>query len=447
MHFNHRHNELYAEQVAVAEIARRWGTPCYIYSRAALEQQWHAFDQALAQHAHRVCYAVKANSNLAVLNVLARLGSGFDIVSGGELARVLAAGGQPQKIIFSGVGKQPHEIQQALSAGIYCFNVESSNELTTLNAIATQMQAQAAIAFRINPDISSDTHPYTATGNKENKFGIALEDALPLLIHATTLPAIKIIGIACHIGSQVTELAPFLSALDRLLALNTQLQQYGITIKHIDLGGGLGIDYQQQTPVISAVNQQLAHGTTRAATSAAATRATSASALTAPTPQEYCQAILAKLQAHDLELIIEPGRAIAARAGILLTRVITLKHTSSKNFAVVDAAMNDLIRPALYDAWQDIVPARFNTQLPQQLYDVVGPVCESGDFLGKDRHLALQEQDLLAIIAAGAYGFSMSSNYNTRPRAAEILVDGDQAHLVRRREEVAELFASEYLLP
>lgn len=414
MFFNYHNNNLYAEQVSVKTIAEQFGTPCYIYSRKAIEQQWQAFNNALVQHPHRICYAVKANSNLAVLNILACLGSGFDIVSGGELKRVLAAGGKAENIIFSGVGKQAAEIELALNANIFCFNVESKAELTRLNSIAKKHNKRAPIALRINPDIDSGTHPYISTGLKENKFGIAIDEALDLFIEANTLSHINIIGVGCHIGSQILELEPFLQAIDRLLKLIENLRQNGIAIQHLDLGGGLGVNYQDEH---------------------------------APSPAEYCAAILKKLAHTELELIFEPGRAISARAGILLTRVEYLKHTAYKNFAIIDAAMNDLLRPALYQAWHAIIPVQQNSQAQEDTYDVVGAVCETGDFLGGDRKLKIAEGDLLAICDAGAYGFVMSSNYNSRPRAAEVMVDGDKIYLVRERERVEELFAGERLLP
>lgn len=396
------------------QLAEQWGTPCYIYSRAEITQQWQAFDQALQGFPHRICFAVKANSNLAVLNILARFNSGFDIVSGGELARVLAAGGKPENIVFSGVGKQKAEMAEALNNNIFCFNVESAVELTRLNEVAKQLGKIAPVALRINPNIDAGTHPYIATGLKENKFGIAIEDITAILQLAKTYHHIKIIGIACHIGSQLTELAPFLAALDRLLELITELRQQGITIQHLDLGGGLGVNYRDEQP---------------------------------PSPVDYCAAILAKIRPHNVELILEPGRAIVAQAGMVLTRVEYIKHTAHKTFAIVDAAMNDLLRPALYQAWQDIIPVTLRPQLDEHLYDIVGPVCETGDFLGTERKLKIQEGEVLAIRTAGAYGFVMSSNYNTRPRAAEIMVDGNKSFLIRQRETITELFAHEHILP
>lgn len=412
--FHYQAGQLYAEQVSVAEIATRFGTPCYVYSRAAIIEQWQAFTQALAGTPHQVCYAVKANSSLAVLQLLAQQGAGFDIVSGGELARVLAAGADPKKIVFSGVGKQTAEIKQALKAGIACFNVESESELLRINDIAGELQQQAAIALRINPDITAGGHAYITTGSKENKFGISVTAAHELYQVAAQLPHLHISGIAYHIGSQLTELAPFLLALDRILELVDELATLGIQFDHVDIGGGLGVCYKDETP---------------------------------PTPAEYIQAILTKVAHRPVKLVFEPGRAIVANAGILLTRVEYLKHTATKNFAIVDAAMNDLVRPALYEAWQEIIPVTQRSNVMTTLYDVVGPVCETGDFLGYSRNLAITANDLLAVKSAGAYGFVMSSNYNTRPRAPEILVDRNQMHLVRRRESIDELLASEYLLP
>lgn len=412
-YFNYQTGRLYAEDVAVADIATQHGTPCYIYSRATLERHWHAFDQALSNRPHLVCYAVKANSNLAILNLFARLGSGFDIVSIGELERVLAAGGEPRKIVFSGVGKRADEMRRALQVGIYCFNVESAAELEVLNQVAREMGQQAPISLRVNPNVDAKTHPYISTGLKENKFGVAIEDAPAIYARAHALPHIDIHGVDCHIGSQLTETAPFLDALDRVLALIDQLATQGISIQHLDLGGGLGIQYNDETP---------------------------------PLPADYAQAINARLGDRQLKILIEPGRAIAGNAGILVTRVEYLKLTEHKNFAIVDAAMNDLIRPTLYSAWQAIIPVQQNTGETHS-YDIVGPVCETGDFLGKDRELAIEQGDLLAVRSSGAYGFSMSSNYNTRPRAAEIMVAGDKMYVVREREQVHDLFAGEHILP
>ncbi|MCB1792420.1 MAG: diaminopimelate decarboxylase [Gammaproteobacteria bacterium] len=413
-HFQYRDGELFAEDVALAAIARQFGTPCYVYSRATLERHWHAFDNAFADHPHLVCFAVKANSNLGVLNVLARLGSGFDIVSGGELERVLAAGGDPGKVLFSGVGKQAGEMRRALEVGIRCFNVESAAELERLNEVAGAMGKTAPVALRVNPDVDAETHPYISTGLRENKFGVAIDEAIALYHRAHALPHIHVSGVDCHIGSQLTKLAPFLDALDRVLALVRRLAADGITIDHLDLGGGLGVRYNEETP---------------------------------PEPAAYASAVLERLHELPYEIFIEPGRAIAANAGVLLTRVEYLKHGEAKDFAVIDAAMNDLIRPALYQAWQAIVPVQQQAQGTTATYDLVGPICETGDFLGKQRQLTLQPGSLLAVRSSGAYGFTMASNYNTRPRAPEVLVDGDAMHLVRRRETVAELFAGESTLP
>ena len=412
-HFEYRQNRLYAEQLAVADIVAEHGTPCYIYSRATLERHWHAFDQALSDRPHLVCYAVKANSNLAILNLFARLGSGFDIVSVGELERVIAAGGDPGKVIFSGVGKRPDEMRRALEVGIRCFNVESVPELEMLNQIAAELGVTAPVSLRVNPDVDAKTHPYISTGLKENKFGIAVDNAIEAYVLAQQLDNIDVKGIDCHIGSQLTETRPFLDALDRVLVLIDQLAEQGINIEHLDLGGGLGIRYNDETP---------------------------------PLPDEYSKAINERLGDRNLEILIEPGRAIAGNAGILVTRVEYLKHTEHKNFAIIDAAMNDLIRPTLYSAWQAIIPVEVRSGEATS-YDIVGPVCETGDFLGKDRELNLQQGDLLAVRSSGAYGFVMSSNYNTRPRAAEIMVDGDQVHVVRQRESIAELYSHEQCLP
>jgi len=412
-HFEHREGALYAEEVAVTEIAERFGTPCYVYSRATLERHWHAFDAALGAPAHRVCYSVKANSNLAVLDVLARLGSGFDIVSEGELERVLAAGGDPARVVFSGVGKGAAEMRRALAANVHCFNVESEAELKALNAVAGELGRRAPLALRVNPDVDARTHPYIATGLRESKFGIPTEDALELYRRAARLAHIEVLGIDCHIGSQQTALEPFVDALERVLALVDGLAEEGIRLHHVNVGGGLGVRYAEETP---------------------------------PSPAEYAAAIGERLSSRGLALYIEPGRAIAANAGILLTRVRYLKRNGERHFAVVDAAMNDLLRPALYGAWQTIVPVHEHDG-EEALYDVVGPVCESADFLGKERALKLAEGDLLAVRTAGAYGFTMSSNYNTRPRAAEVLVDGARCHLARARETLKDLMAGERRLP
>lgn len=414
-YFNYQDDgQLWAENVSLAQLAEDYGTPLYVYSRATLERHWHAFDKSVGDHPHLVCYAVKANSNLGVLNTLARLGSGFDIVSAGELERVVAAGGNPAKVVFSGVGKTAAEMKRALELNIKCFNVESEPELERLNQVAGEMGVKAPISLRINPDVDAKTHPYISTGLRDNKFGIAFDRAPDVYRLAQRLENISIHGIDCHIGSQLTAIEPFIDATDRLLALIDSLKAEGINIKHLDVGGGLGVVYRDELP---------------------------------PQPSEYAKALLSRLAKHqDLELIFEPGRAIAANAGVLLTRVEFLKHTEHKNFAIIDAAMNDLMRPALYQAWQDIVPVspREGAALT---YDLVGPVCETGDFLGKDRSLVLKQGDLLAVRSAGAYGFAMSSNYNTRTRAAEVIVDGDKTHLVRQREELSSLWALESLLP
>jgi diaminopimelate decarboxylase len=413
-HFNYRNYELFAEDVAVADIVSQYGSPCYIYSRATLKRHWQAFDVAFGKQAHLICYAVKANSNIGLLNVLARLGSGFDIVSLGEMQRVLAAGGDAKKIVFSGVGKREDEILAALKIGIACFNIEVSDELDRINKLAGQLGVIAPVSFRVNPDVDAKTHPYISTGLKENKFGIAINQALSEYQRAAALPNIKVVGIDCHIGSQLTDTRPFLDALDKILALVDTLKNQGIVLEHLDLGGGLGICYKNEQP---------------------------------PEPANYIQAILARLGQNEFKIFLEPGRAIVGNAGILVTRVEYLKPTAHKNFAIVDAAMNDLMRPALYSAWQDIIPVKQQSTATAQHWDIVGPVCETGDFLGKDRELALQQGDLLAVRSAGAYGFSMSSNYNSRPRVAEVMVDGATVHLIRERETLAQLWAGEQLLP
>jgi diaminopimelate decarboxylase len=415
-YFEYKNGALFAESVSVADIAKAVGTPCYIYSKSTIVRHWRAFDDALGQYPHLVCYAVKANSNLAVLQTMARLGSGFDIVSGGELYRVLKAGGDASKVVFSGVGKTEAEIRYALEANIMCFNVESWPELERIDAIAGAMKRKAPIAFRVNPDVDAKTHPYISTGLKSNKFGIESTKALEFYRRASELPNIQIHGVACHIGSQLTELSPFINALDRVLQLVDELKKAGIDIHHLDLGGGLGVRYRDEEP---------------------------------PLPSDYMSAVIARMGKRNISLHFEPGRAIVANAGILVTRVEYLKHAQAKNFAVVDAAMNDLIRPALYSAWQAIIPIepRERGDQAETLYDVVGPVCETGDFLGKERLLRVREGDLLAIRSAGAYGFTMSSNYNTRPRVAEVMVDGDQFFTVRRRETLDELMQNESLLP
>ncbi|HEX8543662.1 MAG TPA: diaminopimelate decarboxylase [Pseudomonas sp.] len=411
--FNYRDGELFAEGVALSAIAERFGTPTYVYSRAHIEAQYRAFADALSGMPHLVCFAVKANSNLGVLNVLARMGAGFDIVSRGELERVLAAGGQADKIVFSGVGKTRDDMRRALEVGVHCFNVESTDELERLQIIAAELNVRAPISLRVNPDVDAGTHPYISTGLKENKFGIAIADAEDVYIRAAQLPNLEVVGVDCHIGSQLTTLEPFIDALDRLLALVDRLGDCGIHLRHIDLGGGLGVRYRDEEP---------------------------------PLASDYIKAVRERLDGRDLSLVFEPGRFIVANAGVLLTQVEYLKHTEHKDFAIVDAAMNDLIRPALYQAWMDVTAVHPRDTAPRT-YDIVGPICETGDFLAKGRELALAEGDLLAVHSAGAYGFVMSSNYNTRGRTAEVLVDGAQAFEVRRRETVAELFAGESLLP
>jgi diaminopimelate decarboxylase len=412
-HFNYQDGVLCAEDVSLKALAEAHGTPLYVYSRATLERHWKAFDDALGDHPHLVCYAVKANSSLAVLNVLARLGAGFDIVSGGELERVLRAGGDPGRVVFSGVGKQVGEMRRALEVGIRCFNVESVAELERLNREAEALDMIAPVSIRVNPDVDAGTHPYISTGLKENKFGVDVEDALDLYRQAAALPHLKVTGLDCHIGSQLTTLDPFVDALRRVILLTRALQAEGIQLEHLDLGGGLGIRYQNETP---------------------------------PSPRDYAQAMLAELKDTGYEILLEPGRAIAGNAGVLVTRVEYLKPTRHKDFAIVDAAMNDLIRPALYDAWMDILPVRPRSGESRE-YDVVGPVCETGDFLGKGRSLVLEQGDLLAVRSAGAYGYVMSSNYNTRARAAEVMVEGDRAHVITRRETLEDLLARETVLP
>jgi diaminopimelate decarboxylase len=417
--FEYRGDRLFAEDVDLTALAADVGTPCYVYSRAAIEERWRAFDNAFAGHAHTVCYAVKANSNLAVLDVLARLGSGFDIVSGGELERVLAAGGDAAKIVFSGVGKTEPEMRRALEVGIASFNVESPAELETLDRVARSLGKRAPISVRVNPDVDPETHPYIATGLKESKFGIDIAQAPTVYRRARELKNVEIRGIACHIGSQLTDVTPFTRALTRVLDLASELMDDGIVLHQLDLGGGLGIRYSNEQP---------------------------------PEPVEYAVALLDTLQRfgtryQKLRIVLEPGRAIVGNAGVLLSRVLYLKPGSERNFAIIDAAMNDLMRPSLYDAWHDIAPAKLTPGRAREVYDVVGPVCESGDFLGRSRELDVGEGDLIVIASAGAYGSAMSSNYNTRPRAAEVLVDGDRYCIVRRRETVAELLALESRLP
>ena len=413
-HFEYQAGRLCCEDVPIETLAEAYGTPLYVYSRATLERHWHAFDQALAEHEHLVCYAVKANSNLAVLDVLARLGSGFDIVSGGELRRVLEAGGDPARTVFSGVGKQAAEIEAALDADILCFNIESEQELMRIDEIAGQRGQRARVSFRVNPDVDAKTHPYISTGLKENKFGVAFADAEAVYLKAAQLEHVEIIGMDCHIGSQLTEMSPYIDALDRLLHLIERLRAQGLEIHHLDLGGGLGIRYRDEEP---------------------------------PLPSDWANALRERLQRFGGTIVIEPGRAIAGNAGILVTRVNYLKHTPDRNFAVVDAAMNDLIRPSLYSAWQEIIPVTQHSDRDRQTYDVVGAICESSDFLGKERTLRIAQNDLLAVRSSGAYGFGMASNYNSRPRAAEVMVDGDRHYCVRQRENLEDLIRGEQVLP
>lgn len=411
--FNYRDGELFAEGVGLSAIAERYGTPTYVYSRAHIEAQYRSYADALQGAEHLVCFAVKANSNLGVLNVLARLGAGFDIVSGGELERVLAAGGRADRVVFSGVGKTREDMRRALEVGVHCFNVESTDELERLQVVAAEMGKVAPVSLRVNPDVDAGTHPYISTGLKENKFGIAIADAEAIYVRAAQLPNLEVVGVDCHIGSQLTTVEPFLDALDRLLVLVDRLAECGIHLRHLDLGGGVGVRYRDEEP---------------------------------PLVADYIKAIRERVGDRDLALVFEPGRYIVANAGVLLTRVEYLKHTEHKDFAIIDAAMNDLIRPALYQAWMGVSAVKPRAG-EGRAYDLVGPICETGDFLGKDRILNLAEGDLLAVQSAGAYGFVMSSNYNTRGRCAEILVDGDQAFEVRRRETIAELYAGESLLP
>ncbi len=412
--FNYRDARLYAEEVAVADIAAAHGTPCYIYSRAALEDAWLSYDEAFGAHPHLICYAVKANSNIAVLNLLARLGSGFDIVSVGELERVLRAGGDPARVVFAGVGKRADEMRRALEVGIRAFNVESLAELQRLNQVAMDMGLRAPVSLRVNPDVDARTHPYISTGLRQNKFGIAMETALDGYREAADMAGIELIGIGCHIGSQLTELAPFVDALRRILELLDRLQEEGITLRQVDIGGGLGIRYRDEQP---------------------------------PAAADYVQILLREMHGRTQTILIEPGRSIAANSGMLVTRVEYLKPGEEKHFAIVDAAMNDLIRPALYAAWQDIIPVDGRGHGAPAVYDVVGPVCESGDFLGRERQLDIAQGDLLAVLSAGAYGFTMSSTYNSRPRVAEIMVDGAQCYCIRERERIDELMSGERSLP
>jgi diaminopimelate decarboxylase len=418
-YFNYKNDgRLFVEELPIEQVVEKVGTPTYIYSRATIERHWQGFDRAAGNHPHLICYAVKANSNLAILNLMARMGSGFDIVSVGELMRVIKAGGDPNKIVFSGVGKTEVEISAALQANILCFNVESTSELYRINKVAQSLNVKAPISIRINPNIDAGTHPYISTGLKENKFGIEIEQALSVYNIANQLKFLEIKGVDCHIGSQLTEIEPFIEALDKLLILIDQLGEQGINISHLDLGGGLGVPYDKETP---------------------------------PEPPEYMTAIINRMAGRKLKLIFEPGRAIMANAGVLVTKVEFLKLNDHKNFAIVDAAMNDLIRPALYSAWQNIIPVTNHPvnahQRPLRTYDIVGPICETGDFLGKERQLAIAEGDYLMIRSAGAYGATMSSNYNSRCRPAEILVDGNQAFVVKEREEHQNLWKGEHLLP
>lgn len=414
-HFEYKNNQLFAEEVAIADIIEQYGTPAYVYSRATLERHWHAFNNAFGSHPHLVCFAVKSNSNIALLNVMARLGSGFDIVSQGELERVLAAGGEASKVVFSGVAKSHSEIKRALEVGIRCFNIESISELHRINQVAGELGKIAPISLRVNPDVDAHTHPYISTGLKENKFGVSVTQAREVYRLAKTLPNVKITGMDCHIGSQLTELQPFLDATDRLIVLMEQLREDGIELHHLDLGGGLGVPYNGEEP---------------------------------PHPTEYAKALLEKLKGYEnLEIVIEPGRAITANAGILVTKVEYLKQNEDRNFAIVDTGMNDMIRPALYEAYMQITEVDKTLNRDKAVYDVVGPICETSDFLGKQRELAIAEGDLIAMRSAGAYGAAMSSTYNSRPQAAEIMVDGNQAHLIKARATFADLWRLEKLLP
>ncbi len=413
-HFEYRDGELYAEDVAVSDLAERFGTPLFVYSRATLERHYKAFDLALDGVDHLVCYAVKANSNIAVLNVLARLGAGFDIVSAGELQRVLAAGGDPKKIVFSGVGKRVDEMEMGLEVGIRSFNIESEAELERLSEVAASAGVSAPVALRVNPDVDAKTHPYISTGLKDNKFGIDMSQAERLFLKANDLPGLNVLGMDCHIGSQLTDLQPLLDAMQRMLGLIDRLAASGVEIHHLNLGGGLGIRYNSEEP---------------------------------PHPSDYARALMPLLSGRKLQILMEPGRAIAGNAGIMLTRVEYLKPTPHRNFAIVDASMAELIRPTLYNAWQKIIPASSNTHAALKTWDIVGPVCESGDWLGKDRELALSQGDLLAVRSAGAYGFTMSSNYNSRPRPAEVMVDGTSSHLIRKPEKSDQLFDLEKVIP
>ncbi|KDE40123.1 Diaminopimelate decarboxylase [Nitrincola lacisaponensis] len=412
--FEYRDGVLFCEEVSLAQVAETQGTPAYVYSREAIERAYMAYANALNGRDALICYAVKANSNIALLNLLARLGAGFDIVSLGELERVLRAGGDPAKVVFSGVGKQPAEIRRALELGIFCFNIESDAELDRVNDVALEAGQVARVSFRVNPDVDAGTHPYISTGLKENKFGIDIDQAEAVYRRAAALPGVEVVGMDCHIGSQLTEISPFLDALDRLLALIDRLAAQGIVIHHLDLGGGLGVCYTDETP---------------------------------PSAEAFVEAMLERIGDRPLTLIFEPGRSIVANAGVLLTRVEFLKQTGEKHFAIIDAAMNDLIRPSLYSAYQEIIPVQLNDDVPSRRWDLVGPVCETGDFLGKDRELRLQAGDLLAVCSAGAYGFVMASNYNSRPRPVELMVDDEQVYVIREREKISDLMQGEQLLP
>ena len=405
---------LHAEQCSLLQLAERFGTPLYVYSKAAFEKHYLDMDRAFDFIDHQICFAVKSNSNLAVLNVLAKLGAGFDIVTGGELARVLAAGGDPAKIVFSGLGKSEADIEKALQVGIACFNVESYAELDRIQKVAEKQGKKAPISLRVNPDVDAKTHPYISTGLKENKFGIPSDTVYETYQYAASLSNLDVVGIDCHIGSQLTETKPFVDALDRVMVMIAELKKRGIDLKHIDIGGGLGVCYKDETP---------------------------------PSVEEYANALKPALQKLGLKVYMEPGRSISANAGVLLTKVDLLKPTNHRNFAIIDAAMNDLIRPSLYEAWMDIQSVDANTDVNEKAWDVVGAICETGDFLGKDRKLALKENDVLAVLGAGAYGFVMSSNYNSRGRAAEVMVNADQAHLIRERETIESLWDKERLLP
>jgi len=414
MSFSRIQGILHAEQCSLLQLAEQFGTPLYVYSKAAFEKHYLDMDRAFDFIDHQICFAVKSNSNLAVLNVLAKLGAGFDIVTGGELARVLAAGGDPAKIVFSGLGKSEADIEKALQVGIACFNVESYAELDRIQKVAEKQGKKAPISLRVNPDVDAKTHPYISTGLKENKFGIPSDTVYETYQYAASLSNLDVVGIDCHIGSQLTETKPFVDALDRVMVMIAELKKRGIDLKHIDIGGGLGVCYKEETP---------------------------------PSVEEYANALKPALQKLGLKVYMEPGRSISANAGVLLTKVDLLKPTNHRNFAIIDAAMNDLIRPSLYEAWMDIQSVDANTDVNEKAWDVVGAICETGDFLGKDRKLALKENDVLAVLGAGAYGFVMSSNYNSRGRAAEVMVNADQAHLIRERETIESLWDKERLLP